>query len=129
MFNAVLVVLLFLVFVLFLCAAIFVFTIFAALSFGSTPILSTMEIFEGKAGWFSTADHFVSNWMLPTGGLAITIAAGWFMTKEASQSELVDETTPGWFNYDVWRFFIRFISPAAVAAIIIAVLFFGVDFS
>ena len=75
------------------------------------------------------ADHFVSNWMLPTGGLAVTIAAGWFMSREASQSELVDETTPGWFNYEAWRFFIRFVSPAAVAAIIIAVLFFGVDFS
>jgi NSS family neurotransmitter:Na+ symporter len=110
-------------------SAIFVFTIFAALSFSDVPLLATMELFEGKIGWFSTADHFVSNWMLPTGGLAITIAAGWFMTREATAAELADETAPGWFNYGFWRFFIRFVSPLAVGAIIIAVLFFGVDFS
>ena len=32
-------------------------------------------------------------------------------------------------SYGTWRFFIQFVSPLAVAAIIIAVLFFGVDFS
>jgi NSS family neurotransmitter:Na+ symporter len=107
---------------------IFVFTILAALSFGGTPIVSTMELFAGKVGWFSTADHFVSNWMLPTGGLAITIAAGWFMTRESTESELVDGTEPRWFHYGAWRLFIRFVAPAAVGAIIIAV-FLGVDFS
>jgi neurotransmitter:Na+ symporter, NSS family len=109
--------------------AIFVFTIFAALSFSGVPILSTLSIFEGKTGWFETADHFVSNWMLPTGGLAVTLAAGWFMARESTESELVDDTTPGWFSYQAWRFFIRFVAPIAVASIIVAVLFFGVDFS
>jgi NSS family neurotransmitter:Na+ symporter len=110
-------------------AAIFVLTIPAALSFGSVPGLSTMELFNGKVGWFSTADHFVSNWMLPTGGFAITLAAGWFMTRDATQAELVDGTQPGWFRYGVWRVFIRFVAPVAVGAIIVAVLFFGEDFS
>ena len=109
-------------------AAIFVFTIFAALSFTGTPILSTMEIFHGKAGWFSNADHFVSNWMLPTGGFFITLAAGWFMTREATKSELMDGTEPGWFKYGAWRFFIRWVAPIAVAAIIVFVIR-GVDFS
>ena len=110
-------------------ATVFLFTILSALSFGAATGLSTFEIFEGKPGWFSTADHFVSNWMLPTGGFAIAVAAGWFMTREATRSELEDGTEPGWFNYGAWRFFIRFIAPAAVAAIIIAVAFFSVDFS
>ena len=109
-------------------AAIFVFTIFAALSFTGTPILSTLEIFEGKFGWFSNADHFVSNWMLPTGGFFITLAAGWFMTREATKSELMDGTEPGWFKYGPWRFFIRWVAPIAVAAIIVFVIR-GVDFS
>ncbi len=108
--------------------AVFVFTIFAALSFTDTPFLSTIAPFANKTGWFETADHFVSNWMLPTGGLAITIAAGWVMTRKATESELIDGNQPNWFNYGVWRFFIRFVAPLAVAAIIIAVLF-GVDFS
>jgi NSS family neurotransmitter:Na+ symporter len=110
-------------------AAIFVFTIFAAISFGSAPFFSTLAIFDGKTGWFSTADHFVSNWMLPTGGLAITVAAGWFMTREDTRGELSDGNEPSWFRYGVWRFFIRWVAPAAVGAIVVAVLFFGRDFS
>ncbi len=46
-----------------------------------------------------------------------------------SSSQLVDGTEPGWFNYGAWRFFIRYVAPAAVGAILIAVIFFGVDFS
>ena len=109
-------------------AAIFVFTIFAALSFTGEGILSTMEIFKDKIGWFSTADHFVSNWMLPTGGFFVTLAAGWFMTREATRTELMDGSEPRWFHYGTWRFFIRWVAPVAVAAIIIAVIV-GVDFS
>lgn len=110
-------------------AAIFVFTIFAALSFTGTPFLSTLNVFgEGKDGWFSTADHFVSNWMLPTGGFLIATAAGWFMTRKATEAELVDGTEPRWFHYGAWRFFIRFVAPLAVLAIIIAVIA-GRDFS
>ena len=109
-------------------AAIFVFTIFAALSFTGTPFLATLEIFAGKVGWFSTVDHFVSNWMLPTGGFAITLAAGWFMTRKATEQELVDGTEPRWFHYGAWRFFIRWVAPIAVGAIIVAVIL-GRDFS
>ncbi len=109
--------------------AVFVFTIFAALSFSDAGFISSMNIFgEGKDGWFATADHFVSNWMLPTGGLAVTLAAGWFMTRRATESELVDGTQPGWFRYGAWRFFIRYVAPVAVAAIIISVIV-GRDFS
>jgi neurotransmitter:Na+ symporter, NSS family len=109
--------------------SIFVFTIIAGLSFGAVPALSSFELFAGKQGWFSNADHFVSNWMLPTGGLAVTIAVGWMMTREATKAELVDGNEPRWFHYGAWRFFIRYVAPVAVASIIIAVLFFGVDFS
>ncbi len=107
--------------------AIFVFTVFAVLSFGSTPVLSTMVAF-GKTGWFNIADHFVSNWMLPTGGLAVAIAAGWVMTRKATEDELVDGNHPDWFRYGAWRFFIRYVAPVAVLAIIVAVIWGG-DFS
>ena len=109
-------------------AAIFVFTVFAALSFTGAPFFSELEVFAGKEGWFSTADHFVSNWMLPIGGLGITIAVGWFMTRKASEAELLDGTQPKWFHYGVWRFFVRFVAPAAVLAIILFVIL-GRDFS
>ena len=51
------------------------------------------------------------------------------MTREATESELVDETTPAWFRYGVWRFAIRYLAPIAVGAIILAVIFMGEDFS
>ena len=115
-------------------AAIFLFTSFAVLSIpgllgvSSEGFFSTMEVFDGKVGWFATADHFVSNWMLPTGGFFITLAAGWFMTRKDTMSELVDGTEPGWFRYGAWRFFIRWVAPIAVAVIIFFVIR-GVDFS
>ena len=116
---------------------IFLFTILAAVSFGAVPAITNLQLggalgdmfFGGKAGWFGMADHFVSNWMLPTGGLGITLAAGWVVSREITQSELVDGTQPRWFSYGAWRFFMRFVAPVAVAAILIAVMFFGVDFS
>ncbi len=109
--------------------AIFVFTVLSALSFGAISGLSTFELFEGKVGVFSTLDHFASNWALPLGGLLITLGAGWFMTRSATEGELMDDATPGWFSYGAWRFFMRFVAPVAVAAILVAVIFFGADFS
>ena len=115
-------------------AAIFLFTTFAVLSIpgllgvSREGFFSDIEIFAGKVGWFATADHFVSNWMLPTGGFFITLAAGWFMTRESTRSELVDGSEPRWFHYGAWRFFIRWVAPIAVAAIIVFVIR-GTDFS
>ncbi|MBT3346679.1 MAG: sodium-dependent transporter [Gemmatimonadetes bacterium] len=110
-------------------AAIFSCTMLSALSLGAVGALSDFQVFHGKSGVFATLDHFASNWILPLGGLGITLGAGWFLTRQETESELVDDSTPGWFNYGVWRFFIRFVAPAAVAAILIAVIFFGVDYS
>lgn len=109
-------------------SAIFVITIFCALSLGAVGALSNFEIFEGKPGVFSTLDHFAANWILPTGGFLITLAAGWVMTRESTRAEL-EAHAPSWFRFEVWHFFIRFVAPAAVAAILIAVIFFGIDFS
>jgi NSS family neurotransmitter:Na+ symporter len=106
----------------------FVLTSLCALSLGAWGRLSSFEIFTGKQGLFGNLDHLVANWMLPVGGFFITMAAGWIMTREATLKELVDETTPRWFHFGVWRVFIRFVAPGAVAAIIIAVLR-GADFS
>ena len=109
-------------------SVIFVFTIFAALSFGGAELFTEKISGFGKTSWFLVADHFVSNWMLPTGGFAVAVAAGWFMTRQSTEEVLMDGNEPRWFHYPAWRFFIRYISPAAVLAIIIAVILGG-DFS
>ena len=110
-------------------AAVFTVTILAALSFGAVPALSDFAIITGKPGVFATLDHVASNFQLPLGGFLITIGAGWFMTRKDTEDELVDDKTPKWFSYGMWRFFIRYVAPVAVAAILVAVVFFGADFS
>jgi NSS family neurotransmitter:Na+ symporter len=69
-----------------------------------------------------------SNWFLPVGGFLTTLTVGWILSRETAERELVDDQTPGWFHYGVWRFFIRYVAPIAVGGIIIAVLL-GRDFS
>ena len=109
--------------------SIFAVTILCALSFGGVAGLSDFVIFEGKPGMFATLDHLAANWFLPLGGFLITIAAGWFMTREESEAELAVGGVPSWYSYGAWRFFIRYVAPLAVGAILVAVIFFGVDFS
>ena len=114
----------------FLCAGVtFAVTVLCALSLGASATLSNFTVFGEKAGLFATLDHIASNWQLPIGGFLITLAAGWFMTRKSTEAELADDGSPGWFNYGTWRFFIRFVAPVAVAAIIVAVIFFHADFS
>jgi len=110
-------------------AAIFTATILCALSFGGVAGLSSFEVFEGKPGVFSTLDHFASNWALPIGGFLTTLAAGWFMTREATEESISRGGVPAWYSYSAWRFFIRYVAPLAVGAILVAVIFLGKDFS
>lgn len=102
-----------------------------SVSLGAFGPLSNFVVFTAaggpKQGLLSNLDHLASNWMLPLGGFFITLAAGWFMTREATQAELT-ENAPRWFHYGLWRFAIRYVAPLAVAAIILLVMF-GKDFS
>ena len=114
---------------------IFILSLLCGLSFGGWQALSGFNLLHGlgpqlasKTGLFDHLDYLASNWLLPVGGFFITLGTGWFMTRQATEAELVDETTPWWFHYGVWRFFIRYVAPLAVAAIIAAVIS-GKDFS
>ncbi len=106
-------------------------SIFAALSLGSIKFLSELNVFgEGKDGFLTTLDHLAANWMLPVGGFFITIFVGWFLDKKVSLDELGltwPDGTPT-RTFSVFRFLIRFVAPAAILAVIIAVIF-GKDFS
>ena len=109
--------------------AILVLSLLCSMSLGAFPALSKFQFFAGKTGLLDNLDHLASNWLLPIGGFLITLAAGWFMTRERTEGELVDANTPAWFSYPVWRFTMRFVAPLAVGAIILAVVVFGKDFS
>jgi len=111
-----------------------VLTLCCSVSLGAWGPLSDFPGFAGaggtaKTGLLANLDHLASNWLLPVGGLLITVGVGWFTTRRATEEELVDERTPRWFRYDVWRFAVRFLAPLAVLAIILFVIFGGEDFS
>jgi len=108
----------------------FISTIFCALSLGAVSGLSNFEIFPGKAGVLSTLDHLASNWLLPIGGLLTTIFAGWVIKKKVAMDELnlYDENGNPTIHFKIWRLFIRYLAPAAILIVIIAVIR-GADFS
>ena len=56
-----------------------------------------------------------NNLLLPLGGLFVAIFVGWFMKKELIQEQL--QLSNGVLN--TWYFFIRFVAPIAVGAILI----------
>jgi len=109
----------------------YVVSFFAALSLGSIGWLSNFSIFgEGKEGVLNTLDHLASNWMLPIGGLLITIFVGWVLEKQILRKEIgmLKDSGTTKITYLMFYTFIRFIAPIAIFAVIIAVIL-GKDFS
>ncbi len=104
-------------------AAIFVFGVLSAVSLGGSPALSRFNLIgrSSTAGVFGTFDYLASNWLLPVGGLLIALFVGWALSAATTRDEL--ETGHGRMTlFAVWRFVIRFVAPAAVAAIIVSVI-------
>ncbi len=108
----------------------FVNTIFCALSLGAVGFLSTFSLVGSKAGVLDHLDYLASNWMLPIGGFGIALFAGWILDKKVSMEELgmMDSAGQPNLQYKIWRLFIRYVAPVAIAAVIVAVMF-GKDFS
>lgn len=97
-------------------AACFIFGIPSALS-GTNVLFSHWPEIFGRT-FFATVDDLVSIWFLPLAGLLIAIYAGWFFEAEQSKEEFEAGTTFKWL-YPVWRFFIRWIVPMAIIAIML----------
>jgi len=77
----------------------------------SFNILSEPVLF-GKT-FFDLLDYLTSNIMLPLGGLLISLFAGYFLPRAASEEELhLDPRL-----YAGWRFLVRFVAPLAVTLI------------
>ncbi len=61
--------------------------------------------------FFDALDFLTANIMLPLGGVAIAVFAGWVMREPDVHAELAIESKT---IYRTWRFLVRFVSPAAV---------------
>ncbi len=67
---------------------------------------------------FDCLDYLTANLMLPIGGFAIAVFAGWFMQQKHVQEEL--EMPDG--QYMVWLFLVCYVAPAAVFLVFLHVL-------
>lgn len=64
--------------------------------------------------FFELVDFLTADVMLPLGGILVALFAGWIMKREITEAEL--EMGPG---YDFWRILVRYVSPLAVAVILL----------
>jgi NSS family neurotransmitter:Na+ symporter len=70
--------------------------------------------FAGEAktnGIFDMLDILTANFMLPLGGLAMAVFAGWFMARRSTLDEL---RLPDGPLYRAWHFAVRYVSPIGV---------------
>jgi len=118
----------------------YLISILCALSLGANTFLTELKIFgsgilserllAGKSGVLEILDHVAANWLLPVGGLLITIFVGWVLPKSESMAELglVDANGNATTPYKIWLFLVRYLAPLGILWIIISV-FTGHDFS
>jgi len=83
----------------------------------SFNIWSDVKIFDRTL--FDALDYLTANLMLPVGGFAIAVFAGWMMTQQHSEQEL-DMPDPQ--HYQVWRFLIKYMAPVAVFLVFLHVV-------
>lgn len=94
----------------------FLFGIPSALS-GTNWLFANWPEIYGKT-FFETIDNFVSAWLLPIGGLLVTLFAGWVVDAEAAKKEFCKGSQWG-FLWGFFHFFMRWVAPAAITCIIL----------
>jgi len=89
--------------------SIWVFGFLNVLSFSN---LKDMKFLKGTI--FDNIDFLTSNIVLPLGGLAITVFAGWVMCGNSTSDEL--DPAAG-YVYRAWRLLTRYVAPVAVVLV------------
>jgi len=107
-------------------AFVFIGSILCALSMGAYAPLSSLAVFEGKTGVFSTLDHLAANYMLPLGGFLIALFVGWKLDRRDCMEEL--GFLKAGVAFSVWLWIVRIAAPMAIAILLITVIM-GKDFS
>jgi NSS family neurotransmitter:Na+ symporter len=88
------------------------FGIPCSLSFG---VMSDVTILG--ANFFDAADHIASNFLLPLGGLCISLFVGWKMAKKDVAEELSNNGTVDISYLPVFLFLAKIVAPIAIAAV------------
>lgn len=79
---------------------------------------SVLANWKGDYGrdFFDTMDYLASNWMLPLGGLFISVYAGWVMPRKVQEAEVQD--VPRW-AFIGWLWLVRVVAPALVIIVLL----------
>lgn len=94
----------------------FLFGIPSALG-GTDLLFANWNVIYGKS-FFETIDSFVSNWLLPWGGLLTALFVGWFFDPMAAKSEFQSHSIFFWL-WKPWRFLLRWVAPAGILLIML----------
>lgn len=87
-----------------------------ALGFGSVLSFNVLAETKFLAGTiFDNIEYLTSNFMLPLGGLLITVFAGWVMCRNSTADELGGSGA----TYKVWRVLARFVAPIGILIVLI----------
>jgi NSS family neurotransmitter:Na+ symporter len=76
-----------------------------------------MQLLRGTV--FDNIDFLANNIMLPLGGLAIVMFAGWAMARNSTADELDPNAA---LMYRAWHVCARFVAPVAIALVMLNVL-------
>ncbi len=82
----------------------------------SFNIWSDFKVFDKTI--FDLLDYLTANLMLPIGGFCIAIFAGWIM----QQKHVKDELDMPEQQYQIWKFLVSYVAPAAVFLVFLHVL-------
>ena len=69
-----------------------------------------------KGNWFDAVDYLVSNWMLPLGGMLISIFMAWRVRARVREAEFGDAVG---FFYSVWFILLAIIIPVVVLVVML----------
>lgn len=95
--------------------ATMLFGVPSAFAMDEGGLFKSWEPGYGK-NFFDTVDYLAANWMLPLGGLLISIYAGWVMPKKLRQAELRGVPT---VIAKVWLLAVRVVAPVLVVLVLL----------
>ena len=87
----------------------------SALSGGTEIFGSGFASVFGK-NWFDSLDYLASNWMLPLGGLGISVFTAWRMNEALRHDDFLSGTKLAVF-YKGWLLLLKFVVPVAIVLV------------
>ena len=72
--------------------------------------------FIGGLNFLDSIDYLANQFLMPIGGMMVAIFAGWFFKPDLALEEF---SGIQFYIFQVWRFFIKFVSPVLVASVFI----------